>query len=183
MHGKLNMNNQKTLLISLLVTATAIGLVETNVVQLKDSYLYAEPEKTPLILKKGEDVFVIEPGEQVIINDNVYTYMSVDVASQTLIMENVSIPMGDISAIHYVTGTKMKERGLKGLKTGGLVGAAVGAVLGSYEGYYHYLILTVPMCAAVDGVALGIVGAGIGFTKKNSQAYALGDKDWRITNE
>jgi hypothetical protein len=39
------------------------------------------------------------------------------------------------------------------------------------------------MCAAVDGVALGIVGAGIGFTKKNSQAYALGDKDWRITNE
>ena len=52
MHGKLQMNNQKTLLISVLVTIVAIGLVETNGVQLNDPYLYAEPEKTPLILKK-----------------------------------------------------------------------------------------------------------------------------------
>ena len=106
-----------------------------------------------------------------------------DVASQTLLMENISIPLGDVSAIHYVTGTKMKERGLKGLKTGGMVGAAVGAVLGSAEGYYHYLFLTVPMCAAVDGVALGIVGAGIGYKEKKTRTYALGENDWKITNE
>ena len=120
---------------------------------------------------------------KVIINDNVYTYKSVDVASQTLIMENASIPLYNVSTIHYVTGTKMKERGLKGLKTGGLVGAAVGVVLGSSEGYLHYLVLTVPMCAAVDGAVLGIVGAGIGSKEKNSQVYTLGDNDWKIANE
>jgi hypothetical protein len=50
-------------------------------------------------------------------------------------------------------------------------------------GEYHYMFLTVPICAAVDGAVLGIVGAGIGLTKLNSQAYALGENDWRITNE
>jgi hypothetical protein len=98
-------------------------------------------------------------------------------------MENVSIPLGDVSAIHYVTGTQMKERGLRGLLTGGLVGAAVGVAMVLPEGEYHYMVLTVPMCAAVDGAVLGIVGAGIGSTKQNSQAYALGKNDWRIENQ
>ena len=30
---------------------------------------------------------------------------------------------------------------------------------------------------------LGIVGTGIGSTKQNSQAYALGENDWRIENQ
>jgi uncharacterized membrane protein len=64
-----------------------------------------------------------------------------------------------------------------------LVGAAVGVVLGSYEGYLHYLVLTVPMCAVVDGAVLGIVGAQIGYKQKNSKVYALGDNDWKIANE
>ena len=106
-----------------------------------------------------------------------------DVTGQTLVMENVSIPLGDVSAINYVTGTQMKERGVKGLLAGGLAGAAVGVAMVFPGGEYHYMFLTVPICAAVDGVVLGIVGAGIGATKQNSQAYALGENDWKIENQ
>ena len=173
----------KFLITGMVATALTIGFLESGTVQLSGPFLYGDENGVSLILKKENDTFEIQPGEKIIINDKIYTYKSVDVASQTLIMENISIFLGDVSAIHYVTGTKMKERGLKGLKTGGMVGAAVGVVLGSYEGYYHYLFLTVPMCAAVDGVALGIVGAGIGYKEKKTRTYALGENDWKITNE
>jgi len=176
-------NKNKYLIGGIVATALAIALLESGAIQLSDPFLYGDKNDIPLILKKGDDTFVVEPGERVVINDITYTYKSVDVTGQTLVMENVSIPLGDVSAIHYVTGTQMKERGLKGLKTGGLAGAAVGVVLGVVDGEYHYLFLTVPMCAAVDGAVLGIVGAGIGSTKQNSQAYALGNNDWKIENQ
>jgi hypothetical protein len=176
-------NKNKSFISGIVATALAIGLLESGAIQLSSPFLYGDENDIPLILKKGDDTFVVEPGEQVIINDIVYTYKSVDVTGQTIVMENVSIPLGDVSAIHYVTGTQMKERGLKGLKTGGLVGAAVGVAMVLPEGELHYMVLTVPMCAAVDGAVLGIVGAGIGSTKQNSQAYALGENDWRIENQ
>jgi hypothetical protein len=174
---------KNSLITGMVATALTIGFLESGTVQLSGPFLYGGENGVSLILKKENDTFEIQPGEKIIINDKIYTYKSVDVASQTLLMENISIPLGDVSAIHYVTGTKMKERGLKGLKTGGMVGAAVGVVLGSFEGYYHYLFLTVPMCAAVDGVALGIVGAGIGYKEKKIRIYNLGENDWKITNE
>ena len=176
-------NKNKYLIGGIIATALAIGLLESGAIQLSGSFLYGDENDISLILKKGDDTFIIEPGEKIIINDSLYTYKSVDVVSQTLVMENVSIPLGDVNAIHYVTGTKMKERGLKGLKTGGLVGAMVGVAMVLPEGELHYMVLWGPMCAAVDGAVLGIVGAGIGSTKQNSQAYALGENDWRIENQ
>ena len=175
--------SNKFLIGGVVAMALAIGLIESRAIQLSGSFLYGDDNDISLILKKEGATFVIQPGERVVVNENVYTYKSVDAASQTLVMENVSIPLGDVSAIHYVTGTQMKERGVKGLLTGGLVGAAVGVAMVFPGGEYHYMFLTVPICAAVDGAVLGIVGAGIGLTKLNSQAYALGENDWRITNE
>jgi hypothetical protein len=176
-------NKNKSLISGIVATALAIALLESGAIQLSGPFLYGDENGIPLILKKGDDTFVVEPGEQVIINDIAYTYKSVNVTDQTLVMENVSIPLGDVSAINYVTGTQMKERGLRGLLTGGLAGAAVGVAMVLPEGEYHYMVLTVPICAAVDGAVLGIVGAGIGSTKQNSQAYALGENDWRIENQ
>lgn len=173
----------KSFVTGIITTALAIGILESGTVQLSDSFLYGNENDISLVLKKGDDTFVIEPGEKIIINDTLYTYKSVDMASRTLLVENTSIPLSDISTIHYVTGTKMKERGLKGLKTGGLVGAAVGAVMGSVDGNFHYLFLTVPMCSAIDGAVLGIAGATIGSKQKKTQAHALGENDWRIINE
>ena len=176
-------NKNKSLIGGIVATALAIALLESGAIQLSSPFLYGDENDISLILKKGGDTFVIQPGEQVIINDIAYTYKSVDVADQTLVMENVSIPLGDVSAIHYVTGTQMKERGLRGILTGGLVGAAVGVAMVLPEGEYHYMFLTVPICATVDGAILGIVGAGIGATKQSSQAYALGENDWKIENQ
>ena len=176
-------NKNKYLIGGIIATALAIGLLESGAIQLSGSFLYGDENDISLILKNGEDTFIIEPGEKIIINDSLYIYKSVDVASQTLLVENTSIPLSDISTIRYVTGTQMKQRGLKGLMTGGMVGAAVGAVLGSVDGEFHYLFLTVPMCTVIDGAVLGIVGAGIGSTKKNSQAYAVGENDWKIENQ
>ena len=175
--------SNKFLIGGVVATALAIGLIESGAIQLSGSFLYGDDNDISLILKKEGATFVIQPGERVVVNDNVYTYKSVDAASQTLVMENVSIPLGDVSAINYVTGTQMKDRGLRGLLTGGLVGAAVGVAMVLPEGEYHYMLLTVPICAAVDGAVLGIVGAGIGATKQNSQAYTLGENDWRIENQ
>ena len=176
-------NKNKSLIGGIVATALAIALLESGAIQLSGPFLYGDEYDISLILKKGGDTFVIQPGEQVIINDIAYTYKSVDVTDQTLVMENVSIPLGDVSAIHYVTGTQMKERGLRGLLTGGLVGAAVGVAMVLPEGEYHYMFLTVPICATMDGAILGIVGAGIGATKQSSQAYALGENDWKIENQ
>jgi len=176
-------NKNKSLISGIVTTALAIALIESGAIQLSGPFLYGDENDVPLILKKGGETFVVEPGERVIINDITYTYKSVDVTDQALVMENVSIPLGDVSAIYYVTGTQMKERGLRGLLTGGLVGAAVGVAMVLPEGEYHYMVLTVPICAAVDGAVLGIVGAGIGATKQNSQTYALGKNDWKIENQ
>ena len=176
-------NKNKSLIGGIVATALAIALLESGAIQLSGPFLYGDENDIPLILKKGDDTFVVEPGELVIINDIAYTYKSVDVTDQTLVMENVSIPLGDVSAIHYITGTQMKERGLRGLLTGGLVGAAVGVIMVLPEGELHYMVLTVPICAAVDGAVLGIVGAGIGATKQNTQTYSLSENDWRIENQ
>ena len=176
-------NKNKSLISGIVATALAIAFLESGAIQLSGPFLYGDENNISLILKKGDDTFVIQPGVQVIINDIAYTYKSVNVTDQTLVMENVSIPLGDVSAINYVTGTQMKDRGLRGLLTGGLVGAAVGVAMVLPEGEYHYMLLTVPICAAVDGAVLGIVGAGIGATKQNSQAYALGENDWKIENQ
>ncbi|MAD51843.1 MAG: hypothetical protein QF847_00200 [Candidatus Marinimicrobia bacterium] len=178
------MNNQKTLLISVLVTIVAIGLVETNGVQLNDPYLYAEPEKTPLILKKGNDVFVIQPGNKVIIDDQIMKYRSVDMKQEILIMKKTTVPFTDISAIDIPAGNKSEKYGLKGLLYGGLMGATVGVAMTMPEEEYHYMIFTVPICAGVDGAVLGIAGAGYGYTQKISeQSFELGSDEWRIANE
>ena len=88
MHGKLNMNNQKTLLVSLLVTATAIGLVETDVIQFNHQSINAQIDKTKaasikffgtptqtsfnnLVLKNNinGDVVVVQPNALMMINN------------------------------------------------------------------------------------------------------------------
>lgn len=178
------MNNQKTLMISILITAVAIGLVESDVVQLQDHYLFAEPEKIPLLLKKGDEVFVIEPGNKVIIDDQIMKYRSVDMENKILIMKKTTVPFTDISAIDIPAGNKSKKYGLKGLLYGGLMGATVGVVMTIPDEAYHLMFLTVPICAGVDGAVLGIAGAGYGYTQKISeQSFELGSDQWRIANE
>ena len=178
------MRTSRSLLFCLFLTAVTIGLVETDVVQLQDHYLFAEPEKIPLLLKKGDEVFVIEPGNKVIIDDQIMKYRSVDMENKILIMKKTTVPFTDISAIDIPAGNKSKKYGLKGLLYGGLMGATVGVVMTIPDEAYHLMFLTVPICAGVDGAVLGIAGAGYGYTQKISeQSFELGSDQWRIANE
>jgi hypothetical protein len=45
------MNNQKTLLISVLVTIVAIGLVETDIIQFNKESIHAQQEFSDLVLE------------------------------------------------------------------------------------------------------------------------------------
>ena len=178
------MRTSRSLFISLVITGLVIGLVETDVVQLKDSYLYAEPEKVSLILKKGDEVFVIESREKVIINEEVMTYKSVDMANKILIMKKTTLPFTAITAIELAAGNKSQKYGTKGCLYGGLVGAMAGVAITMPEEEYHYMIFTVPICTGIDAITFGIVGAGYGYTQKiNEQTFELGPNDWRIANE
>ena len=85
-------NKNKSLISGIVATALAIALLESGAIQLSGPFLYGDENDIPLILKKGDDTFVVEPGERVVINDITYTYKSVDVTDQTLVMENVFIP-------------------------------------------------------------------------------------------
>ncbi len=171
-------------MISILITAVAIGLVESDVVQLQDHYLFAEPEKIPLLLKKGDEVFVIEPGNKVIIDNQIMKYRSVDMENKILIMKKTTLPFSDISVIDIPAGNKSKKYGLRGLLYGGLMGATVGVVMTIPDESYHYMIFTVPICTGIDAIALGIVGAGYGYTQKiNKETFELGTDGWRIANE
>jgi hypothetical protein len=67
----------------MVATALTIGFLELGTVQLSGPFLYGDENGVSLILKKDDDIFVIQPGEKIIINDEIYTYKSVDVASQT----------------------------------------------------------------------------------------------------
>lgn len=178
------MRTSRSLLFCLFLTAAAIGLVETDVVQLQDHYLFAEPEKIPLLLKKGDEVFVIEPGDKVIIDDQVMKYESVDMEQEILIMKKSTVLFTDISAIDIPAGNKSKQYGLKGMLYGGLVGAMAGVAITMPDESYHYMIFTVPICTGIDALALGIVGAGYGYTQKiKKETFELGTDGWRIANE
>ena len=62
-------NKNKSLIGGIVATALAIALLESGAIQLSGSFLYGDDNDISLILKKGDDTFIIEPGEKIIIND------------------------------------------------------------------------------------------------------------------
>jgi hypothetical protein len=54
----------KSLISGIVATALAIGLLESGAIQISGPFLYGDENDIPLILKKGDDTFVIEPGEK-----------------------------------------------------------------------------------------------------------------------
>ena len=174
------MINNKTLLLGIIIIAVAIGMIETGSVQLMKPYLFADSEEASLILKKGNEIFVIQSGDNVIINEQVMTYRSVDMENKILIMQNSTLPFESIATIGHATGNKMKKYGFKGLLYGGLLGSTF-AVIMSIDAP-HYMVLTVPICAGVDAAVLGIAGAGYGYTQKTSdRTFELGPGEWEFT--
>ena len=176
------MKKNRKLLLGIFFTAVAIGMIETGTVQFMDHYLYANTEETHLILKKGDEIFQIHSGDQVFINGQLMTYLSVEMSSKLLIMKDDTLLFSDVTSIDHVTGTQAVNYGLKGLKYGGILGSTFGAIMAIDEP--EYMVLTIPICAGIDGVVLGITGAGYGYTQKTSdRSFELGPDEWTINNK
>jgi hypothetical protein len=57
-------------------------------------FLYGDENGVSLILKKDDDTFVIQPGEKIIINDEIYTLQVCGLWHQKLLMEKYIDSLG-----------------------------------------------------------------------------------------
>ena len=67
MHGKLQMNSQKTLLIGLLVTAAAIVIFETGTLRLDQNTFQAQAGMADMVLENSGERAVIRAGSPIFI--------------------------------------------------------------------------------------------------------------------
>jgi hypothetical protein len=195
------MNNQKTLLISLLVTATAIGLVETNVIQFNKVSIHAQQEIRDLVLERDGERVTIPAGDWVVavnaFNSDIYAGgeligVSVD---GLLIREpgndfEMNIPLNDIGSIfhgEYKTVGKYVREGMKRGALGGLGCTAFAMTMMLVEnGTYPVDLFGFAICGSIFYGGTGaIAGAAYGFIKSqvaegNAEEYYIGVNDWQI---
>ena len=199
MHGKLNMNNQKTLLISLLVTATAIGLVETDVIRFNKESIHAQMEFSDLVLEMDGERVTIPSGDWIVAvnawNPDIYAGgeligVSVD---GLLIREpcndfEMNIPLNDIGSIfhgEYKTVGKYVREGMKRGALGGLGCTAIGVAMTLADGNPEDAFF-VGLCGGIFyGGAGAAAGAAYGFIKSqvaagNAEEFFIGPYDWQI---
>mgnify|MGYP000215134842 FL=1 len=198
------MNNQKTLLISLLVTATAIGLVETNVIQFNKVSIHAQQEIRDLVLERDGERVTIPAGDWVVavnaFNSDIYAGgeligVSVD---GLLIREpgndfEMNIPLNDIGSIfhgEYKTVGKYVREGMKRGALGGLGCTAFAMTMMLVEnGTYPVDLFGFAICGSIFYGGTGaIAGAAYGFIKSqvaegNAEEYYIGVNDWHIVLE
>ena len=198
------MNNQKTLLISLLVTATAIGLVETNVIQFNKVNIHAQQEIRDLVLERDGERVTIPAGDWVVavnaFNPDIYAGgeligVSVD---GLLIREpgndlEMNIPLNDIGSIfhgEYKTVGKYVREGMKRGALGGLGCTAFAMTMMLVEdGTYPVDLFGFAICGSIFYGGTGaIAGAAYGFIKSqvaegNAEEYYIGVNDWHIVLE
>ena len=198
------MNNQKTLLISLLVTATAIGLVETNVIQFNKVSIHAQQEIRDLVLERDGERVTIPAGDWVVavnaFNPDIYAGgeligVSVD---GLLIREpgndfEMNIPLNDIGSIfhgEYKTVGKYVREGMKRGALGGLGCTAFAMTMMLVEnGTYPVDLFGFAICGSIFYGGTGaIAGAAYGFIKSqvaegNAEEYYIGVNDWHIVLE
>ena len=198
------MNNQKTLLISLLVTATAIGLVETNVIQFNKVSIHAQQEIRVLVLERDGERVTIPAGDWVVavnaFNSDIYAGgeligVSVD---GLLIREpgndfEMNIPLNDIGSIfhgEYKTVGKYVREGMKRGALGGLGCTAFAMTMMLVEdGTYPVDLFGFAICGSIFYGGTGaIAGAAYGFIKSqvaegNAEEYYIGVNDWHIVLE
>jgi hypothetical protein len=198
------MNNQKTLLISLLVTATAIGLVETNVIKFNKDSIHAQQEFTDLVLEMDGERVRIPSGDWIVAvnawNPDIFARGElIGVSADGLLIRQskdeleMNIPLNDIGSIYhgeYKTVGKYVREGMKRGALGGL-GCTAFAVMVSLAAGGSYIDdpLFIAICGGIFYGGTGaIAGAAYGFIKSqvaegNADEFIIGPYDWQIVVE
>lgn len=196
------MNNQKRLLISVLVTVVAIGLVETDVIQFNKDSIHAQQEFSDLVLEMDGEQVRIPSGDWIVAvnawNSDIHAGgeligVSVD---GLLIREpgndfEMNIPLNDIGSIfhgEYKTVGKYVREGMKRGALGGLGCTALAVAMTVADGGQGDAFF-VALCGGIFYGGTGaIAGAAYGFIKSqvaagNAEEFIIGPYDWQIVVE
>ena len=193
------MNNQKRLLISVLVTVVAIGLVETDVIQFNKDSIHAQQEFSDLVLEMDGEQVRIPSGDWIVAvnawNSDIHAggeLIGVSVYG-LLIREpgndlEMNIPLNDIGSIfhgEYKTVGKYVREGMKRGALGGLGCTALAVAMTVADGGLEDAFF-VALCGGIFYGGTGaIAGAAYGFIKSqvaagNAEEFIIGPYDWQI---
>ena len=193
MIGESKMNNQKTLLVGLLVTAAVIVLFETGTLRLNQNTFQAQAGMADMVLEKSGERAVIKAGSPIFIESRTGNSLAgnlVGVEGGAIIIkeyksdEALTLAISDVGSVVYGEPKAVGKYFLKGLLSGAMLGVAGGSAL---------WLLTkeefgpggLPFCIGFVSVGTVPVGALTGLIKgviKQGKAieYVIGPNDWQI---
>jgi len=197
--GKLQINNQKTLLIGLLVTAAAIVLFETGTLRLDQNTFQAQAGMADMVLNNNGEGAIIEVGSHIMVTNK---FESESFIAGTLGgIENgvifikeykgdkvLPFAISDVGSVVYGEPKAVGKYFFKGLKYGAIGGLAGGTalwflVVTDESGFdpieaYPFCVGFVSMFTIPAGALGGLIKGAI----KQGKAieYIVGPNDWQI---
>ena len=190
------MRTSRSLLISLIITGLAIGLVETDVIRFNKESIHAQMEFSDLVLEMDGERVTIPSGDWIVAvnawNPDIYAggeLLSVS-ADGLLIRQSkdeleMNIPLNDIGSIfhgEYKTVGKYVKEGMKRGALGGLGCTAIGVAMTLADGNPEDAFI-VGLCGGIFyGGAGAAAGAAYGFIKSqvaagNAEEFFIGPYD------
>jgi len=203
------MNNQRTLLLGIIITAVAILFVETGVIQFNNQGINAQTELSELILEKDGERVTISKGDWVIAinaaNSDIFgggELLGVT-AEGILTRESAkdlerSIAIQDIGVLYHGNYKRTSKYIWQGVRYGGAVALGIGILLGIEVATEGLLdagggatamgLLCVPVGTVFFGIFTVPAGAAIGFiqgkvAEGKAVEYIIGPDDWQFVLE
>lgn len=207
--GRLSMNNQRTLLLGIIITAVAILFVETGVIQFNNQGINAQTELSELILEKDGERVTIPKGDWMIavnsVNSDIFgggELLGVT-AEGILTRESAkdrerSIAIQDIGVLYHGDYKRTSKYIRQGVRYGGAVALGIGILLGidvATEGLLDagggapaLGLLCVPVGTVFFGIFTVPAGVVIGFiqgkvAEGKAVEYIIGPDDWQFVLE
>lgn len=198
------MNNQKTLLISFLITAAAIGLLETGVIKFNDLSIHAQEDliSNDLVLEMNGERVTIPAGDWVVAVDawNPDNYAGgelVGVSADGIVIQEpgkdweMNIPSDDIGILYHGEYKAVSKYVKQGIKFGGIASMGIGVLIGASAAATENPSagLLYGLCGTIiSGIYLLPGGALVGFIRGmvaegKAVEYIIGPNDWRIVFE
>ena len=188
------MNNQKTLLVGLLLSAAAILLFETGGLKLDQNTFRAQSGMGSVVLEKSGERAVIRAGDPIFIesrdgNSLVGNLIGVD-GGTIFVREfksdgDLTFLVSDIERLVHGEPKAVIKYFIKGLQSGMVFGIAGGGALWLLTGGMDYGLDSLPICMGFVSLGTVPVGTLAGLIRgaiKQSKAieYVIGPSDWRI---
>ena len=203
------MNNQRTLLLGIIITAVTILFVETGVIQFNNQGINAQTELSELILEKDGERVTISKGDWVIAinaaNSDIFgggELLGVT-AEGILTRESAkdlerSIAIQDIGVLYHGNYKRTSKYIWQGVRSGGTVALGIGillgisvatdGLLGMGGGNPQMGLLCVPVGTVFFGIFTVPAGVVIGFiqgkvAEGKAVEYIIGPDDWQFVLE